>query len=71
MGPTGQKQGLEGVREMEAKGHLCGEADRARPLFLEAQVARNFRGIWRIIAAEDKGKSGLTEVWHSLLGSTH
>lgn len=38
---TGQKQGPERVREMEAKGHLCGEADGARPLFLEAPVTLN------------------------------
>lgn len=40
-GPTGQKQGPERVREMEVKGRLCGEADRAHPLFLEAPVTLN------------------------------
>lgn len=63
-GPTGQKQGPERVREMEAKGRLCGEADRAHPLFLEAPVTLNQEHRWHGISVEsgEKGTFGLTEV---------
>lgn len=41
VGPTGQKQGPEGVREAKEakKGHLCGEG--TEPLSLEAPVSLN------------------------------
>ena len=54
---TGQKQGPERVREMEAKGHLCGEADRA----LEKQ-GQGGSGKWRL---RDTSVGRQTELVHS------